>query len=204
MMLQCMKTILSYHEKTSDMILSDYNYMIVIPLIICFAELRWLLNSPAELIGMYNSLLNIAKDYDRFILVPLSQPPDYLKKLVETLLEHVDKLSAPLGERLREYLGSPNNVKAFGIMVKKFLNSLGFYLLNVDVCLYVWDQIILKIERLRDELFWALAVLLVCSEDELMGVAEGKFSDLMEMVWMKGKAVSKDLFVSKYLEVLDA
>ena len=40
MMIQCMKTILSYYEKNTDMIVSDYNYMLTMPLIVCFAELR--------------------------------------------------------------------------------------------------------------------------------------------------------------------
>jgi hypothetical protein len=176
--------------------------MIAMPLIVCFAELRWLMSSPAELIGMYNSLLKIAEIFDPYIFVPLGQPDTYLSDLVNQLMEHVRELSVPLAEKIQEYLQVPGNVKSFGSMIKKYLNSLGFYLLNVDVCLYVWDQIILKVEPVKEELFWSLAALLVCSEHELMMVGD-KWSDFMEMVWLKGKAVTKDLYVSKFLQIID-
>ena len=52
-MIQCMKTILSYHEKKTDRILSDYHYLLCMPLIIAFSELRYMYSSPSELIGMY-------------------------------------------------------------------------------------------------------------------------------------------------------
>jgi hypothetical protein len=84
-----MKTILSYYEKKIDMIVSDYNYMITMPLIICFAELRWLMSSPAELIGMYFSLIEIIKIFDPYLFIKSTQPEDYEHKMVDTMLGHM-------------------------------------------------------------------------------------------------------------------
>lgn len=201
MMLQCMKTILSYHEKKQDRILSEYHYMLIMPLIICFAELRWLLSSPSELIGMYNSILKMAKFFDPYIKVPLGMPPDYLKNQYNQFLEILRELSPSLADTIQKFCEKEGNFKAFSMMIKKFHNSLGFFLLNVDTCLYVWDQMILKVHPVQDELMWTLAAILTCCEEELLMTAErGSFSDFMEMVWLKSKSITKDFFIAKYID----
>lgn len=201
MMLQCMKTILSYHEKKKDRILSEYHYILVMPLIICFAELRWLLSSPSELIGMYHSILKLAKFFDPYIEVPLGMPQNYLKQQFDDFLAILKELSPQLADAIQKYCEKEGSMKAIFMMIKKYQNSLGFYLLNVDTCLYVWDQILLKIKPVKDELHWSLAALLTCCEEELLRVSEnGSFSDFMEMIWLKGKSVTKQMYIAKFID----
>ena len=66
-MIQCMKTILSYHEKKTDRILSDFHYLLCMPLIIAFSELRYMYSSPSELIGMYQTMVEIVNIYDPLV-----------------------------------------------------------------------------------------------------------------------------------------
>lgn len=200
MMLQCMKTILSYYEKKIDMIVSDYNYMITMPLIICFAELRWLMSSPAELIGMYFSLIEIIKVFDPFLILKAAQPTDYEFKMVDTMLEYMTEYDSVLADKFHTYCVESNHKKSMGIVVRKFVQSLGFYLLNVDVVLYVWDQIILKTEPQKDEMYYYFIALMISCKDELLQC--DKFSDFVETIYMKGKAIQKDLFVAKYIEMI--
>lgn len=195
-----MKTILSYYEKKVDMIVSDYNYMITMPLIICFAELRWLMSSPAELIGMYFSLIDIIKVFDPYLIIKSGQPDGYEFGMVDTMLEYMKEYDPVLEEKFQDYCVESNHKKSIGIVVRKFVQSLGFYLLNVDVCLYVWDQIILKTKPQKDEMYYYFIALMISAKDELIQCE--KFSDFVETIYLKGKAVQKDLFVAKYIEMI--
>lgn len=202
MMLQCMKTILSYQEKKQDRIISEYHYMLSMPLIIAFSELRWLLSSPAELIGMFNSILELAKFFDPYIEIPLGMPENYLKDQYTQFVQILKELSPSLAEEIEKFCDKEGRFKAISMMIKKFLNSLGFYLFNVDACLYVWDQIILKVNPVKDELLWSLAALLTCCEEELLQTAQnGNFSDFMEMIWLKSKTITKDLYIAKFIDI---
>ena len=49
--------------------------------------------------------------------------------------------------------------QSFALIVKKFVESLGFNLLNVDVTLFVWDQIFLKVTPNPNELYAVFVVL---------------------------------------------
>lgn len=195
-----MKTILSYYEKKTDMIVSDYNYMLTMPLVVCFAELRWLLSSPAELIGMYYSLMRIVKFFDPYIIIRSAQPENYQDEMVRRMLEILAGYDRNLYQKITDYTKESNNKKSLGIVLRKFVQSLGFYLVNIDVCLYIWDQIIIKTEPQADEMYYYFTALIVSAKEELLQCV--KFSDFVEILYFKGKAVSKDLFVAKYLEML--
>lgn len=51
-----MKTILSYYELRRDRILTDYLYLLCIPLVHVFGVSKHLLKIPTELVGYYYSL----------------------------------------------------------------------------------------------------------------------------------------------------
>lgn len=55
-MIFAMKTILSYYELKKDRILTDYLYLLCIPLVFVFGSSKHLLKIPTELIGYYYSL----------------------------------------------------------------------------------------------------------------------------------------------------
>lgn len=63
-MIQCMKQILSYYEKKTNRILSDYHYLLSIPLVIAFSELKFLMINPGELIGFYHRIQDTVKIFD--------------------------------------------------------------------------------------------------------------------------------------------
>lgn len=84
-------------------------------------------------------------------------------------------------------------------MYRKFVQSLGFSYLNVDSTLFVWDQILLKPAPQHHDMQHAFVALMLAAREELMLAT--KFSDFVELIYLKGKAISIDTFISKYIRV---
>jgi hypothetical protein len=66
--------------------------------------------------------------------------------MVERMLEILKIYDKMMFQKIESYCKESNHKKSMGIVLRKFVQSLGFYLVNIDVCLYIWDQIILKTE----------------------------------------------------------
>ena len=71
-------------------------------------------------------------------------------------------------EKIGGYCKESNHRKSMGIVLRKFVQTLGFYLVNIDVCLYVWDQIILKTQPQEDEMYYYFTALVISAKDELL------------------------------------
>jgi len=112
MMIQCMKTILSYVEKKTDVILSDYQYMLCIPLLVAFAEMRWLISSPTELVGHYFTLLGYVKFYDKNagIRAAVDDVKEY--EIVADALELMERYDPILKEKTQKFMAEENNRKS--------------------------------------------------------------------------------------------
>ena len=198
-MVQCMKTVLSYVEKKTDIILSDYQYLLCIPLIVAYAELRWLLSQPGELIGQYFSLIAIVKQFDKTAGIRASIDDVKEYETVAQMLETLDRYDPLLREKLEKYMSVEANRKSMSILYRKFVQSLGFSYLNVDSCLFLWDQLFLKVKPMEDDMQLAfVAMILACREEILL---TNQFSECAEMIYMKGKATSIDVYISKYIQV---
>lgn len=79
------------------------------------------------------------------------------------------------------------------------MQTLGFAYLNVDSVLFLWDQIFLKIEPMENDMADAFVALLLACREELLLC--NLFSEVVQMVYMKGKATSIDAFIAKYIMV---
>lgn len=55
-MIFAMKTILSYYEVKQDRILTDYLYLICVPLVYAFGRAKYLLKIPSDLVGFFFSV----------------------------------------------------------------------------------------------------------------------------------------------------
>lgn len=111
-MVQSMKTILSYVEKKTDVILSDYQYMLCIPLLVAFSELRWLISSPAELIGHYFTIINLIKFFDKSagLKATIDDAKEY--ETVSEVLDIVEKYDEHLAKKIRTYLNEESHRKS--------------------------------------------------------------------------------------------
>ena len=103
-MIQCMKTILSYVEKKTDIILSDYQYMLCIPLIVAFSELRWLISAPSELVGHYFSLVELVKFFDKNagLKAAIDDAKEY--ESVAEVIDIVEKYDEQLAQKLHSFM----------------------------------------------------------------------------------------------------
>lgn len=79
------------------------------------------------------------------------------------------------------------------------MQSLGFSYLNVDSCLYLWDQLFLKVRPLPNDMALAFVALLMAAREELL--LARSFSELAEAIYLKGKATHIDVYVAKYIQV---
>lgn len=102
-MVQCMKTILSYVEKKTDVILSDYQYLLCIPLIVAFSELRWLISSPTELVGHYFSLVDLVKFFDKNAGLKAAIDDAKEFEIVAETIDAVERFDEQLAQKLRTY-----------------------------------------------------------------------------------------------------
>lgn len=66
-MMFALKTILSYYEKKTDRILSDYLYMLGIPLVYAFGECKYMHKIPVDMVGYFFSLVDIVKFFDPLV-----------------------------------------------------------------------------------------------------------------------------------------
>lgn len=199
-MLNAMKVILSYVERKTDIIISDYHYLLAIPLLVAFSEERWMLSQPTELIGFFFSIIDIVKFLDPAGGLR-TNPTDESREFVRVgeMLDLLERFDPTLREHIQKFMGEESNRKSFTILYRKFVQSMGFSYINVDSCLFLWDQIFLKVKPLPDEISQAFVALLLAAREELM--LSSKFSELAEMVYLKGKAVSIDAYISKYIQV---
>ena len=199
-MLNAMKVILSYVEKKTDIIISDYHYLLAIPLLVAFSEERWMLSQPTELIGFFFSILDIVKFLDPAGGLRTAVTDDSKEFVrVGEMLDLLERYDPTLREHIQKFMAEESNRKSFTILYRKFVQSLGFNYINVDSCLFLWDQIFLKVKPLPDEMSQAFVALLLAAKEELM--LSSKFSEFAEMVYLKGKAVSIDAYISKYIQV---
>jgi hypothetical protein len=74
-MLFALKTILSYYEVKKDRVLSDYLYLIAIPLIYVYGDCKYMHKVPNDLIGMFFNLQQVVLFYDPLVdLIVFSLP----------------------------------------------------------------------------------------------------------------------------------
>jgi hypothetical protein len=94
-------------------ILSDYHYLICIPLVVAFAELRWLLTNPTELIGNYFSLLKYVNKFDKNMGLKISVNEQQEYEQIQLFLEMLDKQDTQLKLKLDKYLEQEKYRKSF-------------------------------------------------------------------------------------------
>ena len=103
-MVYAMKTILSYFEKQRDRILSDYLYVLCIPLIVTFylllfifkkvySNLSYMIKHPADLIGFFYSLHRIVLDYDPLVDQIVLHDENYDKKMTQNFEKEMTKIA---------------------------------------------------------------------------------------------------------------
>lgn len=111
-MVQCMKTILSWVERKTDIILTDYQYMLCIPLLVAFSELRWLIAAPSELVGHYFSLLDLVKKFDPSggLKAAVDEGKEY--EAVVEVIEMTEKFDEQLALKIRKFMEEEGHRKS--------------------------------------------------------------------------------------------
>lgn len=81
-------------------------------MLVGFAELRWLISQPSELVGCYFTLLNYVKFYDKN--QGLKAATDELKEydMVIDMLETLDKYDSMLRDKLEKFLQNDGTKKS--------------------------------------------------------------------------------------------
>lgn len=89
-MLFAMKTILSYYEVKRDRILTDYLYLIALPLVFTFGSARHMLNIPTDLVGYFFTLQSIVSFYDPLVDLIVKHDEEYDTNMTDMFLNSLD------------------------------------------------------------------------------------------------------------------
>lgn len=112
------------------------------------------------MIAMFIQILGIIKIFDPLVGLTSAHDEKYLNSLVDKVLDILLKFDEELYSHLNSFFqdgeraGNSRYKQSFALIIKKFVESLGFALLNVDSTLFVWDQIFLKVEPKSIEIYY--------------------------------------------------
>ena len=112
-MVFCMKTILSYFEKQRDRILSDYLYILCIPLVKVYGNLSFMIKHPADLIAFFYSLHKVVLDYDPLVDQVVLHNEEYDNEMGQLFFESLGELGAD-GEPVPQRWYSPGSERDEG------------------------------------------------------------------------------------------
>lgn len=202
LMIQSMKVVLSFYEKKTEQVLSDYLYLLCVTLVLCFADLHFLLAEPAELIGMFFKMVELVEYFDPFVKMAVKQDENYENTMVSNVMDLLQDSDEELFYKLKEYLEIDPERRvqsSFAVIIKRFVHSLGFELLNVDSVMFVWDNLFMKAKPERAEIFLVFVALLLSLKGDLL--LASKWEDVVDVILLKSKVIKYDIFEAKYIEV---
>ena len=85
-MLFAMKTVLSYYEVKKDRVLTDYLFLIAIPLIYAFGNVTHLLKLPSDLIGYYFTMQLVVQFYDPYVDLIIKHDEAYDSQMTDLFM----------------------------------------------------------------------------------------------------------------------
>lgn len=85
------------------------------------------------------------------------------------------------------------------LVIKRFVHSLGFAFLPMDITLFVWDQIIMKVVKNRLEIFVVMAISFFCLRDDILGC--NTWDKIVDVYYQKAKQIKYEVFKGYYLDV---
>ena len=91
-MIFAMKTILSYYEVRQDRILTDYLYLIAIPLVYAFGTAKYLLKIPSDLMGFFFSVQQIVQFFDPYVDLIIKHDEAYDAQMTDLFFNSLNVL----------------------------------------------------------------------------------------------------------------
>ncbi|EGR32032.1 hypothetical protein IMG5_098680 [Ichthyophthirius multifiliis] len=133
-MIFCAKTILSYYEVRKDRILSDYLYMLVIPLMSVFAEAKHLHKIPVDLVGYFFSIQKVVSYFDPLVDLLVIQDEYYEQEMTDFIMSSLALVDQEVLDKIQEVLNLdiPSQRTLIVLIVKRFVHSLGFAFLPMN------------------------------------------------------------------------
>lgn len=140
-MIFAMKTILSFYEMRQDRVLTDYLYLLCIPLVYVFGPAKHMLKVPSELIGYFYSLQLIVQYFDPLVDLVVRHDEKYDSEMTDLFMNSVNVLDEELAAKLNSLLNlkSPTQRTQLVIVIKRFVHSLGFAFLPIEITLFIID-----------------------------------------------------------------
>lgn len=103
-MIFAMKTILSYFEVKKDRILSDYLYLISIPLIWNFASAKHIHKIPADLVGYFITIHSIVTFFDPLVDLIVKHDEVYDGEMTDMLMNILHETDPEISNKIMEVL----------------------------------------------------------------------------------------------------
>lgn len=118
-------------------------------------------------------------------------------------LEILENGGHEIAEKIHQVVDfeDPSQKSAVVTILKKFVHSLGFEMLNFEVTKFMWDQFVMKIRREKIEIFLCFAIMLVCMKEKILLVSN--WQEIVDILLhnREGKLITLQDFKPIYVEV---
>lgn len=128
------------------------------------------MNPPIDLMGFYHSIVDIVRQIDDKVDFVSQHDEVYDAKMTDAFMNTIAHIDQEMTQKISELLNL-DEAKDRNVLiawVKRFVHSLGFEFLNMRCCLFVWDQMIMKVYPMGMEIYLALAVAICCVREDLL------------------------------------
>eukprot|EP00828_Plagiopyla_frontata_P024966 TRINITY_DN31890_c0_g1_i1.p1 TRINITY_DN31890_c0_g1~~TRINITY_DN31890_c0_g1_i1.p1 ORF type:complete len:400 (-),score=75.88 TRINITY_DN31890_c0_g1_i1:17-1216(-) len=208
-MILAMKILLSYYEKKMDRILADYLYMLSIPLIFTFGEQKHLHKKPAMLIGMFLNIHKIVLEFDPLTDLIVAHDAFYDALMTDLFMNSLGALDEDIMIKFTTLLDleRPTERTLLVLLVKKFVHSLGFNYLSLQITLFLWDQIFMKVNRVNKEnksqmeIFVAMVISLIPLKAQILECQT--WDEFLELYYNESKNITFAEYYAKYCEIFE-
>ncbi|CAD8099404.1 unnamed protein product [Paramecium primaurelia] len=200
-MIFAMKTILSYYELKQDRILTDYLYLICIPLVYVFGTSKHLLKIPTELIGYFYSLQLLVQFFDPLVDLIVRHDEKYESEMTDLFMNSVNVLDEELALKFQSVLNlkSSTQRQMLVIIIKRFVHSLGFAFLPLDITLFNIDQMVMKIVKNKLEIFINMGIMCFCIRKDILACKT--WDQIVDVFYTKAKLITLQQYHEYYQDV---
>lgn len=121
--------------------------------------------------------------------------------MTDLLMNSLNVLDEELANKFQTVLNlkSTSQRSLLVIIIKRFVHSLGFAFLPMDVTLFVMDQIVMKVVKNRLDIFVSMSIMCFCIRELLLECKT--WDNMVDIFYTKGKSISMDTYYQYFMEV---
>jgi hypothetical protein len=157
------------------------------------------MNPPIELLGFYYSIVDMVKQIDNLVDFVSQHDEKYNSIMTDDFMNGLVRVDPDMVLKISQLLqlDDPKHRELLVAFVKRFIHSMGFEFLNMRCTLFLWDQVIMKVYPMREEMFFALGVMLQCLKP-ILDQAQ-TWDHFLDILYKNSKEIEFKVFHKNYV-----